>query len=159
MYLQKVISRKNCVKNYFFAGILKVNDEIAGSGSISKKYGSADPDPDPPQNVMDPEHCFLYYRYLFMQSRIRSERQAAAICGLTTGVLNGLQVQGLADGDTEADALLLPLLRGGGAPPPHRPALYDHVAAAVDAAQLQALLASPPLLSQLLPESQLYLQC
>ncbi len=27
MYLQKVISRKNCVKNLFFAGILKVNDE------------------------------------------------------------------------------------------------------------------------------------
>jgi hypothetical protein len=27
MYLQKVISRKNCVKNWFFAGILKVNEE------------------------------------------------------------------------------------------------------------------------------------
>jgi hypothetical protein len=27
MYLQKVICRKNCVKNQFFAGILKVNDE------------------------------------------------------------------------------------------------------------------------------------
>jgi hypothetical protein len=27
MYLQKVISRKNFVKNLFFAGILKVNDE------------------------------------------------------------------------------------------------------------------------------------
>jgi hypothetical protein len=29
----------------------------AGSGSISQKHGSADPDPDPPQNVMDPHHC------------------------------------------------------------------------------------------------------
>jgi hypothetical protein len=26
-----------------------------GSGSISQKHGSEDP--DPPQNVMDPEHC------------------------------------------------------------------------------------------------------
>jgi hypothetical protein len=34
--------------------------KIAGSGSrsgsISQKHGSKDPDPDPPQNVMDPEH-------------------------------------------------------------------------------------------------------
>jgi hypothetical protein len=29
--------------------------KIAGSGSISQKHGSEDP--DPPQNVMDPEHC------------------------------------------------------------------------------------------------------
>jgi hypothetical protein len=58
MYLQKVISRKNCVKNYFFAGILKVNDENSririririhklevwirgsGSGSTPKLHGS-----------------------------------------------------------------------------------------------------------------------
>jgi hypothetical protein len=30
--------------------------KIAGSGSISQKHGSEDPVPDPPQNVMDPEH-------------------------------------------------------------------------------------------------------
>jgi hypothetical protein len=30
---------------------------IAGSGSISQRHGSADPDPDPHQNVMDAEHC------------------------------------------------------------------------------------------------------
>jgi hypothetical protein len=29
--------------------------KIAGSGSISQRQGSADPDPDPPQNVMDPQ--------------------------------------------------------------------------------------------------------
>ncbi len=29
--------------------------KIAGSGSISQRHGSADPDPH--QNVMDPEHC------------------------------------------------------------------------------------------------------
>jgi hypothetical protein len=33
--------------------------KIAGSesGSISQRHGSADPDPDPHQNVMDPRHC------------------------------------------------------------------------------------------------------
>ncbi len=30
--------------------------KIAGSGSISRRHVSADPDPDPHQNVMDPEH-------------------------------------------------------------------------------------------------------
>ncbi len=30
--------------------------KIAGSGSTSQRHGSADPDPDPPQNFMDPEH-------------------------------------------------------------------------------------------------------
>ncbi len=26
-------------------------------GSISQRYGSGDPDPDPHQNVTDPQHC------------------------------------------------------------------------------------------------------
>jgi hypothetical protein len=26
------------------------------SGSIGQRHGSADPDPDPPQNFMDPQH-------------------------------------------------------------------------------------------------------
>jgi hypothetical protein len=37
--------------------------KIAGSGSesgwISQRHGSADPDPDPHHNIMDPEHWFL----------------------------------------------------------------------------------------------------
>jgi hypothetical protein len=36
----------------------------SGSGFISQtqRHGSADPDPYPPQNVMDPlQHCFLEY--------------------------------------------------------------------------------------------------
>ncbi len=36
--------------------------KIAGSGSISQRHGSADPDPDPPQNVMDPQHCVEVWR-------------------------------------------------------------------------------------------------
>jgi hypothetical protein len=56
-------------QNLFFVGILKVNDERkqdpdpgsgsesgSESGSISQRHGSADPDPDSLQNVMDPEH-------------------------------------------------------------------------------------------------------
>jgi len=34
---------------------LKSMTKIAGS--ISQRHGSADPDPDSHQNVMDPEHC------------------------------------------------------------------------------------------------------
>jgi hypothetical protein len=30
--------------------------KIEGSGSISQRHGSADPDNDAPQNVMDPQH-------------------------------------------------------------------------------------------------------
>ncbi len=53
--------QKNCIKNLFFVGLLKVNDETRGSGSTSG-FGSicqrhVSPDPDPHQNVMDPEHC------------------------------------------------------------------------------------------------------
>ncbi len=37
--------------------------KIAGSGSrsgsISQRHGSEDPDPDPPQNVMDPQHWYV----------------------------------------------------------------------------------------------------
>jgi hypothetical protein len=29
----------------------------SGAGSVSQRYGSADPDPDPYQNVTDPQHC------------------------------------------------------------------------------------------------------
>ncbi len=36
--------------------------KIAGSGSISQKHGYEDPDPDPPQNVLDPEHWNKLYK-------------------------------------------------------------------------------------------------
>ncbi len=32
--------------------------KIPGSGSISKSHGFADPDLDPHQKVMNPQHCF-----------------------------------------------------------------------------------------------------
>ncbi len=64
MYLQKVISRKNCVKKLVFCWRRRSMTKIAGfgsesgSGSISQRHESADPHPDPPQNVMDPQHWF-----------------------------------------------------------------------------------------------------
>ncbi len=45
--------------NFFlneFVGVLKIIDKKAGSGSISPKHGSADPDPDPHRNVMVSQH-------------------------------------------------------------------------------------------------------
>jgi hypothetical protein len=44
MYLQKVTSRKNCVKKLAFAGILKVSDE---NSSIRIQDPDPNPDPDP----------------------------------------------------------------------------------------------------------------
>ena len=43
--------------------------KIAGSGSISQRHGSADPDPDPPQNVMDPQHCSYHQRKMPLASQ------------------------------------------------------------------------------------------
>jgi len=39
--------------SYFFVTLF---DFLSGSGSISQRHGSKDPDPDPPQNGMDPQH-------------------------------------------------------------------------------------------------------
>ncbi len=58
--LQKVRSRKIVIKKLFFVGVLRSMTKIIGSGygsgSISLRHGSTDPDPDSHQNVMDPEH-------------------------------------------------------------------------------------------------------
>jgi hypothetical protein len=50
MYLQKVISRKICVKNKFFGSILKVNDD----SRIRIQDPDPDPNPDPLVRGMDP---------------------------------------------------------------------------------------------------------
>jgi hypothetical protein len=51
MYLQKVISRKNKIKNLFFVGILKVYDE---NSRIRIQDPDPDPNPDPLVIGMDP---------------------------------------------------------------------------------------------------------
>jgi hypothetical protein len=54
-----VPSKRNKQKHFFKISFLleswKSMTKIAGSGSISQRHGSADPDPH--QNVMDPQHC------------------------------------------------------------------------------------------------------
>jgi hypothetical protein len=45
--------------------------KIAGSGSISQRHESADPDPDPHQNVMGPEHWIAQNRYIM--SKVEGE--------------------------------------------------------------------------------------
>jgi hypothetical protein len=45
------------VEKFVVVVVLKVTDKIAGTGagSVSQRYGSADPDPDSYQKVMDPQ--------------------------------------------------------------------------------------------------------
>jgi hypothetical protein len=53
-------SRKIVLKISFLLASSMSMTKIAGSGSgsTSQRHGSADP--DPPQNFMDPEHCFVH---------------------------------------------------------------------------------------------------
>ncbi len=39
----------------------KVGGSESKSGSITQRHGSMDPDPDPHQNVIDPQHYFHNY--------------------------------------------------------------------------------------------------
>jgi|LakMenE01Jun11ns_1017448.scaffolds.fasta_scaffold8876058_1 hypothetical protein len=51
---------KKCEK-YFLASLKSMKKEVGsgvGSGSISQRYGSGDPDPH--QNVTDPQHCLQF---------------------------------------------------------------------------------------------------
>jgi hypothetical protein len=41
--------------------------KIEGSGAISQRHGSADPDPDPPQNVLDPQHCLTRFSFFYIK--------------------------------------------------------------------------------------------
>jgi hypothetical protein len=49
--------------------------KIEGSGSVSQRHGSADPDPDPPQNDMDPQH-WLRIRNFTPGSRIHGQKDS-----------------------------------------------------------------------------------
>jgi hypothetical protein len=81
MYLKKVKSKK-MDKKVFYVDVLKVTDERAGSGagSDSKRYGSADPDPY--QNVTDPEHCILLRRAYFFRSDTAPKRGRDSSAGI-----------------------------------------------------------------------------
>jgi hypothetical protein len=75
--------------------------KIAGSGSISQRHGSSDPDPDPPQNVMDPQHYHKHYRIFQIEysyhklSHTEKEKKKKLLCvslmnlylmGISTGI-------------------------------------------------------------------------
>jgi hypothetical protein len=53
--------------------------KIAGSGSgfINQRHGSADPDPH--QNVMDPEHCYIAHS---IRIKLKVSISIKIICGL-----------------------------------------------------------------------------
>jgi hypothetical protein len=48
---------------------MKIEGSESGSESISQRHGSADPDPDPHQNVMDPQHCYLQWLIFHQEPR------------------------------------------------------------------------------------------
>jgi hypothetical protein len=52
------VSNKKKYENFFASlkSLKKGSGSGVGSGSISQMYGSAYPDPDPHQNVTDPQH-------------------------------------------------------------------------------------------------------
>ncbi len=54
--------KKLCKKISFLLASWRSMTKIAGSGSTNQRHGSADPDPDPPQNVMDPQHWFFFLK-------------------------------------------------------------------------------------------------
>ncbi len=60
MYLQKVICRKTFLTKLVFLASWRSMMKTAGSGSISQRHLSADPDPH--KNVMDPQHCGKFWQ-------------------------------------------------------------------------------------------------
>ncbi len=64
--------------------------KIAGSGSesgsISQMHGSADPDPDPPKNVMDPQHGLK--PQVLEKNHPRDRRETNTVNHLLTSVVN-----------------------------------------------------------------------
>jgi len=66
---KKVKCRKTFKKISFllasWRSMMKIEGSASRSGSISQRHGSADPDPDPHQNVMDPQHCWRAFTQNF----------------------------------------------------------------------------------------------
>ncbi len=51
--------------------MMKIEGSASGSESISQRHGSADPDPDTHQDVMDPQHWIRTTDILFNNSGYR----------------------------------------------------------------------------------------
>jgi hypothetical protein len=81
--------------------------KIAGSGSISQRHGSPFPDPDPYQNVTDPQHWFQQSLgpkktrsfWLFAKAVKKYYIKGARQCGLISceGELEGVESAGSSD--------------------------------------------------------------
>ncbi len=52
----------------------------SASGSVRQRYRSEEPDPDPPQNVADPQHCWCLQKTIFIR---RTNCTILSECGLT----------------------------------------------------------------------------
>ncbi len=58
--------------------------KIVGSGSISQRHGHGSADPDPHQNVMDPEHCYISLD-IIKRDRWLIWQRACLSCGKISG--------------------------------------------------------------------------
>jgi hypothetical protein len=70
--------------------MMKIEGSGSGSasGSISQRHGSADPDPH--QNVMDPEHCYLgHWESMYLQDKTRAYHEMSQ--GEHVHILQALQ--------------------------------------------------------------------
>ncbi len=80
--------------------------KIAGSRSTLQRHGSADPDPDPHQNVMDPQHWFKVVsvendskpspiRALFLKMVTSTDYKIAGLCSILDTIYTMIFVQGI----------------------------------------------------------------
>ncbi len=89
------VPSKSNKQNFFFISFLLASwrsmTKIGRSGSISQRHGSANPDTDPHQNVMDPEHCLTlskwYARTRTSASRASKRGATPALHGCTRCIL------------------------------------------------------------------------
>jgi hypothetical protein len=114
MYLQKVKSRKTFFLKLLFVGLLKINDENSRirTGSISQRHRSADPDPH--QNVMDPEHWSWLISDLNQDSRQKwqySRREPHALFPVNKNVSH-YELMYVGAGGTQPRCLVLCLVPG-----------------------------------------------
>ncbi len=80
--------KKLCYKISFLLASWRSMTKKEGSGSINQRHGSADP--DPPQNVMDPQHCSILFHYLF--SAIHSLKSGTRCRYLLSAILSSVPV-------------------------------------------------------------------
>jgi hypothetical protein len=76
----RVSYKKNMKKKFFWASLKSLKKGVGsgvGSGSVSQRYGSADPDPH--RNITDPQHFSFVYRLLsYLCNHLKSEAVSAS---------------------------------------------------------------------------------